>query len=91
VSQLVVDVPASLEAALEEEKARSGRSMSSLITAALAQFSKSRSTLFFKCRRQAPSSRASMTARCASKRSYSMEISGRGHSDLRPPAQTDCR
>jgi acetolactate decarboxylase len=38
VSQLVVDVPASLEAALEEEKARSGRSMSSLITAALAQF-----------------------------------------------------
>jgi acetolactate decarboxylase len=30
VSQLVVDVPASLEAALEEEKARSGRSMSSL-------------------------------------------------------------
>jgi acetolactate decarboxylase len=38
VSQLVVDVPASLEAALEKEKARSGRSMSSLITTALAQF-----------------------------------------------------
>ena len=38
MSQLVVDVPASLEAALEEEKARSGRSMSSIVAAALAQY-----------------------------------------------------
>jgi acetolactate decarboxylase len=37
VSQLVVDVPASLEGALEEEKARSGRSTSSIVAAALAQ------------------------------------------------------
>jgi acetolactate decarboxylase len=38
VSQLVVDVPASLEGALEEEKARSGRSTSSIIVAALARY-----------------------------------------------------
>jgi acetolactate decarboxylase len=38
VSQLVVDVPASLEGALEEEKARSGRSTSSIVAAALAQY-----------------------------------------------------
>ena len=38
MTKLVVDVPASLEGVLEEEKARSGRSTSSIIVAALARY-----------------------------------------------------
>jgi acetolactate decarboxylase len=38
VSQLLTDIPASLEAALEEEVTRSGRSSSSVVTAALARY-----------------------------------------------------
>jgi acetolactate decarboxylase len=38
VSQLLTDIPASTEAALEEEMTRSGRSMSSVVTAALARY-----------------------------------------------------
>jgi len=38
VPQLSADIPASLQTALEEETARSGRSPSSVVTAALAQY-----------------------------------------------------
>jgi acetolactate decarboxylase len=38
VSQLLTDIPGSLEAALEEEVTRSGRSTSSVVTAALARY-----------------------------------------------------
>src|SRR5271169_6090796 len=38
VPQLIADIPASLMAALEAEAARSGRSVSSILVAALAQY-----------------------------------------------------
>ena len=40
MSRLLTDIPASLKAALEEETLRSGRSDSSVVTAALAEYFK---------------------------------------------------